>query len=372
MTGTSHKTTELRLASGNGPVTRKVLCTLLRDALPSEIPIIDVSPIFSASPVDRKAVARQIHDAASNTGFFYIRNHGIPLDQINSTHKACLDFFHQDQATKLKVDATQGPFDSGWRGLDTQRVNPDEGADLRETYSILYDAWLDPTVQDPAKIPPEAAQYIGLGKPPFNTTEQIPQFRENLVQHYQSCLVLARALTRSFALSLDLPEDAFDGKVQYPDASLEINFYPPIAKKGRPEHLDDSDDDARVSIGSHTDFLLFTMLWQDPVGGLQVLNHEGQWIAAKPVEGTLVVNIGDYLQRITNDKYVSTVHRARNWSGRERVSIPFFWGFGLHESCQVLESCLGDGGTSKYEEIKCVDWVERRLGHLFEMGNGKP
>ena len=372
VTSTSHKTTELRLASGNGPVTRKVLRTPLRDALPSEIPIIDVSPIFSASLVDRKAVARQIHDAASNTGFFYIRNHGIPLDRINSTHEACLDFFHQDQDTKLKADATQGPFDSGWRGLDTQRVNPDEGADLRETYSILYDTRLDPTVQDPAMIPPEAAQYIGLGKPAFKNTEQIPQFRENLVQHYQSCLVLARALTRSFALSLDLPETTFDGKVQYPDASLEINFYPPIAKKGRPEHLNDSDDDARVSIGSHTDFLLFTMLWQDRVGGLQVLNHEGQWIAAKPVEGTLVVNIGDYLQRITNDKYVSTVHCARNWSGRERVSMPFFWGFGLHESCQVLESCLGDAGTSKYEEIKCVDWVERRLGHLFDMGNGKP
>ena len=371
VTSTSQKKTELRLASGNGPVTRKVLSTPLRDALPSEIPIIDVSPIFSASLVNRKAVARQIHDAASNTGFFYIRNHGIPLDQINSTHKACLDFFHQDHATKLKVDATQDPFDSGWRGLDTQRVNPDEGADLRETYSILYDTRLDPTVQDTAKIPPEAAQYIGLGKPAFKNTEQIPQFRENLVRHYQSCLVLARALTRSFALSLDLPETAFDRKVQYPDASLEINFYPPIAKRGRPEHLDDSDDDARVSIGSHTDFLLFTMLWQDRFGGLQVLNHEGQWIAAKPVEGTLVVNIGDYLQRITNDKYVSTVHRARNWSGRERVSMPFFWGFGLHESCQVLESCLSDGGTSKYEEIKCVDWVERRLGHLFDMGNGK-
>lgn len=122
-----------------------------------------------------------------------------------------------------------------------------------------------------------------------------------------------------------------------------------------------------ASIGSHTDFL---MLWQDDVGGLQVLNHEGQWIAAQPIEGTLVVNIGDYMQRITNDRHVSTVHRAKNWSGRERVSMPFFWGFGLHESCEVLESCLGEGGTSKYEKIRCVDWVASRLGHLLDMSSG--
>ncbi|KAL9019973.1 MAG: hypothetical protein Q9185_002763 [Variospora sp. 1 TL-2023] len=367
--GNGLETVQLRLASGNGPVTRTVLRTPLRDALPSEIPVIDISRIFSSSLDERKAVARQIHDAASKIGFFYVNNHGIPLDQINSAHVASLDFFRQDFAEKIKADATKGPFDSGWRGPDTQRVNPDEGVDVRETYSVLYEPRLDSTIQDPASIPEEAARYIGLGRPAFEKTEQVPHFEANVKRHYQSCLALARALTRAFALSLDLPEDGFDSKVQYPDAALEVNFYHPRAKGSGT--LNPEDPNAPVSIGSHTDFQLFTMLWQDNVGGLQILNHDGQWIAAQPIEGTLVVNIGDYLQRITNDKYVSTVHRAKNLSGRERISMPFFWGFGLHESCQVLENCLGKEGTAKYAEVRCVDWVERRLGHLFDMGDKK-
>lgn len=340
MMSPSSNTVELRLASGNGPVTRAVLRTPVRDAKPSEIPVIDLSGIFSDNLADREGVASQIHDASSNMGFFYIKNHGISLKEIRAAYEAALDFFRQDPEEKIKADATQGPFDSGWRGPKTQRVNADEGVDVRETYSVLYDARLDPTVGDAAKIPPEAAQYIGQGRPAFEATESVPQLKECLERHYRSCLALARVMTKAFALSLGLPEDAFDSKVQYPDASLEVNFYPPLAQgSGAPK-----DADTRTSIGSHTDFLLFTMLWQDDVGGLQVLNHEGQWIAAQPIEGHLVVNIGDYLQRITNDRYVSTVHRAKNWSGRERVSIPFFWGFGLHESCKVLDSCLGEDG----------------------------
>nr|DAC76718.1 TPA_exp: Fe(II)/2OG-dependent dioxygenase [Metarhizium majus ARSEF 297] len=361
------ETMQLRLASGNGPVTRTVLRTPLRDALPSEVPLIDISPIFSTSVADRKAVACKIHDAATNIGFFYIQNHRVPSRDTDMAYSASLDFFRQDMEAKMKADAKKGPFDSGYRGPGTQRVNPDEGADLRETYSILYDPMLDPTVPDPARIPEPASRFLHLGRAPFESTDTLPHFKDAFVRYFQACLALARALTRTFALSLDLPESAFDSKVQYPDASLEINFYPPIST-GHAVSAP-ADPDTRVSIGSHTDFLLFTILWQDSNGGLQVLNREGQWIRASPVEGTFVVNIGDYLQRITNDKYVSTVHRAQNWSGRQRVSMPFFWGFGMHESCQVLESCCGEDGKSKYDEVRCVDWVSRRLGNLFDLSD---
>ena len=356
------ETLQLRLASGNGIVTRTVLCTPLRDAKPSEIPVIDISPIFSSSLDDRKAAAAQIHAAASGSGFFYVKNHGVPLTDIDEAYRAALDFFRQPHAVKIKADATTGPFDSGYRGPNTQQVNPDEGVDVRETYTALYETRLDSTVERES-IPKEAAEYIERGKPAFQNTENMPHFNSALERHYRSCLALARSLTRAFALSLDLEEDAFDSKVKYPDASLEINFYPPI-----PSHASlDASGAARVSIGSHTDFLLFTLLWQDTVGGLRVLTNEGQWLRADPIEGTLVVNVADYLQRITNDRYVSAVHRVRNETGRERVSIPFFWGFGLHESCKVLENCLDEGGKSKYDEVRCVDWVEKRLQHLFEV-----
>jgi isopenicillin N synthase-like dioxygenase len=91
--------------------------------------------------------------------------------------------------------------------------------------------------------------------------------------------------------------DAFNQQLMImSDILKSVNYYPPLEQVNVP-----TDEETEVSIGSHTDFQLFTMLWQDNAGGLQVLNRQGQWINAKPIEGTFVVNIADYMQRITND-----------------------------------------------------------------------
>ncbi|KAK5989497.1 2-oxoglutarate-Fe(II) type oxidoreductase ppzC [Cladobotryum mycophilum] len=290
-TETAPLTTQLRLASANGPVTRTILQTPLRDATAEEIPIIDVSPMFGSELADRKALAKQIRDAATNMGFFYIKNHG-------------------DMETKMKADSYKTPHQNGYRGPDTQRINPDEGIDVREGFSYRYDPKNDPEVEDPDAVPEEVRRLLKCEEYPWEKTANMPSFKERVVAYYRECLKLARALTRAFALSLELPEAYFDDKVRYPDGAFGLNYYPPIPQPRSP-----GDPGARVSIGSHTDFQLFTILWQDLSGGLQVLSREGQWLNAAPVRDTFVVNIADCLQRITNDVYVSTVHRAQNWSG---------------------------------------------------------
>ncbi|KAH7324508.1 hypothetical protein B0I35DRAFT_424349 [Stachybotrys elegans] len=355
-------TYELRLMAGNGPITRTILRTPLRDATPAEIPIIDIGPLTSSSSslVDRQDVARQIKDAAMNNGFFYIKNHAVPSSVTDEAYSACLEFFRQPLETKLKADQALSTYFNGYKGPNKQRINPNESIDVRETLSWTYDPRFDPTVEDPSKIPAQAAENIHSEEFIWAATSHLPQLKDSLIEYFKGCLTVARALTRSFALSLDLPEDFFDEKVKIPDASFAFNYYPPIPD-AKP-----NDEEMQVSIGSHTDFQLFTILWQDEVGGLQVLNREGQWINAKPIPGTFVVNIGDYLQRITNDKYVSTVHRAQNMSGCERISMPFFWGFGLHESCHVLQSCVGPEG-SKYEEINCKAWVQKRVQDMLKV-----
>lgn len=123
---------------------------------------------------------------------------------------------------------------------------------------------------------------------------------------------------RIFALSLDLSEDYFDSRTTYPGADGVFNYFPPTTKE---ETASNS-----VGLGSHTDLQLFTLLWQDMTGGLQVLNSSGQWIKATPVADTIVVNIGDFMMRLCNDMYISTVHRVYNRSTVERVSMPFFFG----------------------------------------------
>lgn len=106
--------TQLRLSSGNGPITRTILNTPLRDALTSEIPIIDASATFSDDVTERKAVAGQIRDAAMNNGFFYITNHGIDSSITSEAHASCLEFFRQDLGTKMKADSSQSAYFNGF------------------------------------------------------------------------------------------------------------------------------------------------------------------------------------------------------------------------------------------------------------------
>ncbi|KAH7304296.1 2OG-Fe(II) oxygenase [Stachybotrys elegans] len=358
--------TQLLLSSGNGPVSRTVLQCPPRDAEPSEIPVIDVSGLASSSLADRKLVAQKIHEAATNTGFFYISHHGIPESVINAARKACLDFFQQPVEVKQRANINKSSCFNGYKPPASQRINPFEAIDKREGFSVMYDPRYDPSVHDITAIPKEIAAQLHSEDFHWEATSNLPDFKRAIIDYWRACLGLARALIRCFALSLELDEDFFDSKVSHPDAVMALNYYPPLEAVDNLELSAIQSAAQEVSIGSHTDFQLFTILWQDESGGLQVLNREGQWINAKPLEGTFVINIADYMQRITNDRYVSTVHRAKNTSGRERISMPFFVGFNWNESCDVLDSCVAPGETKKYDEISCADWVKRRARATYQ------
>lgn len=153
-------------------------------------------------------------------------------------------------------------------------------------------------------------------------------------------------MIRIFALALDLSETYFDDIVTFPGADGVFNYYP--ANKA-PE-VDASID---VGLGAHTDLQSFTLLLQDSVGGLQVLTHEGQWVKVPPLDHSFVVNIGDFLMRMSNDRFKSTVHRVFNRAPVERYSMPFFFGFNFNEKCGVLPSCTDDNNPPKYEPITC-------------------
>lgn len=182
----------------------------------------------------------------------------------------------------------------------------------------FYDPKYDPDPKDLGAVPEEVWPWIRGEDFVWEGTSHLPGFKEEVLTYWGSCLALARKLVRVFALSLDLEEDYFDSRTTYPGADGVFNYYPPTTEE---ETKDNS-----VGLGSHTDLQLFTLLWQDMIGGLQVLNRDGQWINAAPIEGTIVVNIGDFMMRLCNDMYKSTVHRVYNRSTMERVSMPFFFG----------------------------------------------
>jgi len=105
----------------------------------------------------------------------------------------------------------------------------------------------------------------------------------------------------------------------------------------------------------------FTILWQDSVSALQVMNADGKWIDAVPIEGTLVLNLGDQFARWTNDVFKSTVHRVINKSGLERYSIPLFFGTDYDVKLEPLPSCVSEDNPAKYEVVTAGDYVKSRL-----------
>ncbi|KAK2061073.1 2OG-Fe(II) oxygenase superfamily protein [Colletotrichum caudatum] len=284
------KTNFLGLESGNGPVTRRILYIPLRDALSTQIPIINISLAFSMHLADRMSVARQIRSASTTCDFFYLTNHGIDPCIIDSAYTACLECFRQDKDDKLRSCVGKSRYLNGYKPPGSQRLNRSESIDIRESFSWDYEPRYDPDVTDVRAIPDEARQFLRMEDFHWDGTSSTPLFEntiENTIIH-------------------------LTGNTQ-------------------------------VSIASHTDFQVFIILWQDAVCGLQ--EH-------------LSSNIADYLQRTTNDLYTSTVHRVQNLSGSERVSMTFFFGFGLHESCGVIDTCVKHGEVPKYGEISCQQWVE--------------
>ncbi|PQE13873.1 2OG-Fe(II)oxygenase superfamily protein [Rutstroemia sp. NJR-2017a BBW] len=321
MSSSAPQTTKLELRTAYGPVYRDVLPNPPRDCTASEIPIIDLTPLSSSSITERKALAAEIRSAAVGTGFFYVKNHGIPAETIENARQ--------------------------------QALNPGESVDVKETLAWRYEPQYDPDPKPLDAVPEEVKPWIRGESFVWEGTSHLPNFKEDTLAYWASCLTLARKLVRVFALSLDLPEDYFDSRVTYPGADGLYNYYPPVDEEEKANNS--------VGLGSHTDLQLFTLLWQDMIGGLQVLNKDGQWIKAVPVEGTIVVNIGDFMMRLCNDIYKSTVHRVYNRATAERISMPFF--FGLNFNCVegVIPTCTDEDNPPKYEPISCGDWCQLRF-----------
>lgn len=120
-----------------------------------------------------------------------------------------------------------------------------------------------------------------------------------------------------------------------------------------------------IGIGAHTDYGNLTILSQDDVGGLQVMNRDGEWVEGTPIRGTFIINIGDLIQRLTNGVYLANIHRVVNISGRERYSIPFFIDADFDAIIEPLASCVTDGNPLRYGPVICGEHKFRRFAASY-------
>ncbi|KAF2793242.1 naringenin,2-oxoglutarate 3-dioxygenase [Melanomma pulvis-pyrius CBS 109.77] len=340
--------TTIMLRAGHESVHRRVSTTPPRDCRPDEIPLIDINGIYNDA-VARKKMAAIVKHAVERSGFFYVKNHGIDEEVIENARQATIKFFEQSAEAKNRVSRAKSKHFNGYSGRGTTQISPSESLDMKESFMWQYDPKFDPEQKDAGTVPPGVKAWLRHEDFIWDGTAHIPGFQSDIITYWQMCLKLARSLAKVFALCEDLPEDYFARLTTYPGADGVLNYYP--AALDDKEAADDGND--KVGIGAHTDLQCFTLLWQDEVGGLQVLNSDDEWIKAPPVPGTLVVNVGDFLMRMSNDRFKSTVHRVYNRAAVDRYSMPFFFGFNFNETCGVLPTCVDEAHPAKYEPISC-------------------
>uniref|UniRef100_UPI003FA61544 2-oxoglutarate-dependent ethylene/succinate-forming enzyme n=1 Tax=unidentified TaxID=32644 RepID=UPI003FA61544 len=268
----------------------------------SELPVIDISPLVDAP--GRAEVAAQIGQACREHGFFYVTGHGVDPELQDRLEALSREFFALPEEEKMKIRMARGG--RAWRGYFPVGGELTSGKpDWKEG---LYFG---------TELPPDHPR-VRAGTPLHGRNlfpEEVPEFRETVLEYMDAMTQLGHRLMRGIALSLGLPADYFRERYTAdPTVLFRIFHYPPPP---------DADD--QWGVGEHTDYGLLTILKQDDCGGLQVKSKGGGWIDAPPIPGTFVCNIGDMLDRMTGGLYRSTPHRVRNTSGRDRLSFPFFF-----------------------------------------------
>ena len=324
-----------------------------RDVPFHEIPVIDFAAMLGDDAAAKRVVAAALRDAATQIGFFYIRNHGVPEAVIAALFAAGPKFFALPLAQKMAVHVKLSRNNSGYTPLLEENTDPAGKGDVHEAYDMALELERD----DPALQAGQSLYAENLWP------EALPEFRAAMLDYNSAVMKLGRKLFGAFALALDLPETYFDPMITKPTMAQRIVYYP---------SQDGVVADEQIGIGAHSDYECFTILAQHEVAALQVLNCAGEWISAPPIPGTFVVNIGDQMARWSNDLFASTVHRAINTTGRPRYSIPFFLGTNYDTVIDVLPGCVTAERPRKYEPVVAGDYVQSRFDATYGYRQTEP
>lgn len=264
------------------------------------LPIVDMAALFGTDTAARHRVATAIDSACRDHGFFYLTGHGIAPAAFAAIEAAAHQFFDRPAADKARIAMRHGG--RAWRGwfplhgeLTSGQPDGKEGLYLGED------------------LGPDDPRVAG-GWPLHGANlwpAAVPALRPAVTEWMAGATRAAHALAAGMALALDLPDDYFARRyTASPTLLFRIFRYPP--------------GETGFGVGEHTDYGFLTLLAQDRHGGLEV-RTSGGWLAAPPIAGALIVNIGDMLDRLTGGVWRSTPHRVVNSSGQQRLSWPLFF-----------------------------------------------
>ncbi|KAK1142906.1 hypothetical protein N8T08_007147 [Aspergillus melleus] len=307
-------------------------------------PILDFSPFYGDDSAAKAKLVDQIRECCLYNGFFQITNHRVPLDLQKRVMKCAQRFFELPLDEKLSIDKNKTTFNRGYELLRSQMLEVGTGPELKEGLYIGEEIPLDHPYYLQQKLNSGPNQWPA-------SVSDAEEFRKTSMEYYHAVMELAKDILGILALTLHVESDYFQPLTEGAVATMRYLHYPAQPK--------DQDEKLNRGIGAHTDFGCVTLLLQDEVDGLQVLDvASGEWLDVQPVPGAYVINLGDLFMRMANDKYKSNIHRVINKSGRERYSIPFFFSGNPDYLCECLPNCREDSEPAKYPPITVEDMVK--------------
>ncbi len=307
----------------------------------SHIPSVDLADFMSDDPQRKAQFVSQIGQAYQEIGFVSLSNHFLSAQLMEDLYREVKGFF--DLPTQIKANY-EIPGLAGQRGyvsFGKEHAKGQSKGDLKEFFHFGQEVSAEANLATPY---PE--NVMVAERPGFNATG---------MQAYRMLEKTGIYVLRALAIYMNLEETYFDQWVTNGNSILRPIHYPPITQE----------PDGAVRAGAHGDINLITLLMGASTGGLQVLTKDGQWVDALPEEDQLVINVGDMLERHTNNKLRSTIHRVVNpprdqWD-TPRYSIPFFMHPRSDMKLDCLETCITKESPKAYPDITAGNFLEERL-----------
>jgi isopenicillin N synthase-like dioxygenase len=311
------------------------------------IPRLDLNTYINGNAAERKQFSDDIGKAFNETGFVTITNHGLSKQLIDDLYSQVKALFALPDNVKSGYEISELSGQRGYTGKGKETAKGFKTPDLKEFWQIGQ------TVSDGSAIKDEYPDNLQVKElPAFNTvTRDIYQKLENTGKH----------LLRAIAVYLNLPENYFDDKVHNGNSILRTLHYFPI------ENPDSVPADA-VRAGAHEDINLITLLIGASADGLEVLTRDNTWFPVKAHGEDLVVNVGDMLQRLTNNKLKSTTHRVvnppRELMKSSRYSVPFFLHPVSNMDLTSLPSTVDTEHPKLYSDMTAGEYLDERLREI--------
>jgi isopenicillin N synthase-like dioxygenase len=307
------------------------------------IPSVDLALFLSGDPVKKNQFVQELGKAYEDVGFVAVKNHGISDDLIADLYKYVQQFFSLPLVQKRTFEIPGMAGQRGYTSFGTEHAKGSDAPDLKEFFQY----------GQPSVSGDNAPVY-----PPNVQVGSIAAFNPTFDAAYRGFEKSGKALLQAIALYLGLDENYFDPFVTNGNSILRAIHYPPITDEPK----------SAIRAEQHEDINLITLLVGASADGLEILNKQEQWVAVTSLPEQIVVNVGDMLQRLTNNKLRSTTHRVVNpdrslWH-TSRFSIPFFLHPVAGMPLKCLDDCIDAGHPKAYEDITAGEYLDERLREI--------